>query len=831
MQIRRWFTAAAGLILAPVLCATPVTHPSESETPRTGLLAFRQALLDAATDTRVLIVATHPDDPYRGLALVLRRRYGMRVRVLVATRGEGGQNAVGSELGAELREIRTAETERAARILDVELQFLDLPDFGYCRTAAEALDRWRQQMPLTRLRQVLDDYRPDLVLTPHRPGEPHGQKRAVFHLLETAIGLTSPRPRFFRGVAKGEKGSLSLDLEALIRDLGKTYREVAFEALQQHVTQAPPSSLEEGIDPQIQLRQEGKTNSLYEGLPSMWSWETDISAWLEALGVEVDDQQVDSAWLRRNLSKLPETYKMPEGSHRCLELLTVLRGLRARASAAGDTDLADRLQQREDALGRAVLAGIGIHLRFEEAETEWIEGQPAPVQTLLVSNSGSWPVAIAVDRLAAESSQRFQQIGMSGTNGDPHVVRLRPGDKGQLAIQVDRRPGIRPRATETLVMVCSIEVRGEKIGFAVRRRFKDMKTLEIEASPGRFLADVNGKEQRFSLRFRKPRGVAISGLLAMSGPLGCRLMPESDLDKAPIRVDLPAESTDRQVSVRVSLPRDWRRPDQNAPRSVFLTFKLEPLQRGGTVPRAHCIVQIDPVRIQVPHGVRIGLLKGPDETVQRTLESLGLQVGLLDEDTVARESLDNYDTILVDSRALRRREDLRSQVGRLLAYVRRGGHLVVLYHKDNEFNVDAVGDRLAPYPLTLGTERITREDAPVRVLLPKHRLMTTPNVIVPADWDSWVQERCLYLPAVYSDKYEEILSMREVSMRESPGIAAPKRVLEFAPQRGALLYATYEKGSYVYCALVLHRQLHNYHHGAARLLVNLITPPRWKGGR
>ena len=154
----------------------------------------------------------------------------------------------------------------------------------------------------------------------------------------------------------------------------------------------------------------------------------------------------------------------------------------------------------------------------------------------------------------------------------------------------------------------------------------------------------------------------------------------------------------------------------------------------------------------------------------------------------------------------------------------------MLYHKAVEFNRSSTGSLLAPYRLELGTERVTREDASVKMRIPEHRLMRHPNRIQPSDWDDWVQERGLYFPLKggYDEKYEQLLEIKELPLPELEGLEAVRAKKTFEPQLGSLLFARYGEGSYVYCALVLHRQLQKHHAGSARLLINLITPPDWK---
>ena len=140
----------------------------------------------------------------------------------------------------------------------------------------------------------------------------------------------------------------------------------------------------------------------------------------------------------------------------------------------------------------------------------------------------------------------------------------------------------------------------------------------------------------------------------------------------------------------------------------------------------------------------------------------------------------------------------------------KGRRLVVFYQKDSEFHPPGEGFVGAPItPFVVGKNRVTRADAPVRVLRPDHVLMQKPNVIEAADWDGWEQERALYLPSLYAGQYEELLELND-----------PEQPTE----RGALLYARTGDGEFVYCALSLWRQLKKLHPGAVRLLANLVTP-------
>jgi hypothetical protein len=225
-------------------------------------------------------------------------------------------------------------------------------------------------------------------------------------------------------------------------------------------------------------------------------------------------------------------------------------------------------------------------------------------------------------------------------------------------------------------------------------------------------------------------------------------------------------------------------------------------------------LHVHKIDVRTPASLRVGLLRTRlDDTLPGILGAggLGLSWSELSDADIAIADLRSFDTIVVDIRALRDRPEARRGFRRLLEFARiRGKRLVVFYHKDVEFDPPGEGFLGAPFELHVGKSRITRADAPVRILKPGHVLLTHPNEILPSDWDGWDQERALYLPSVYASEFEEILEMQD------PGQP---------PERSALLYArTEEGGEYVYCALALWRQLKKLHPGAVRLLANLLSP-------
>ena len=192
-----------------------------------------------------------------------------------------------------------------------------------------------------------------------------------------------------------------------------------------------------------------------------------------------------------------------------------------------------------------------------------------------------------------------------------------------------------------------------------------------------------------------------------------------------------------------------------------LTFKLNtpPALKPGVYPifvhlgDKRIRVDAHKVDVQVSKGLRVGLIRWRDNTVAQVLESLidnRLEVFPKDKPLPLLDR-ENFDTIVVDIRAFRSTA-VRASFARLLQFVHQGGRLVVFYHKDSEFNLADAYFRGAPFHLKIGKGRVTREDAPVRVLLPDHIVFTHPNTVHNKDWDGWIQERGLYFPETYTPR-------------------------------------------------------------------------------
>jgi len=233
------------------------------------------------------------------------------------------------------------------------------------------------------------------------------------------------------------------------------------------------------------------------------------------------------------------------------------------------------------------------------------------------------------------------------------------------------------------------------------------------------------------------------------------------------------------------------------------------------VKKVSATVVLRPIHAEYGKRLMIGLVKTYDNTTEEILQSFNIKYRLIDSAMLAKGNLGKFTTIILDLRAYAYRPDAVQCNDRLLDYVRKGGNIVCFYHKTGDWN----GKGFAPYPITLTSERVTEEDAPVTALVHEDPLLQSPNIIRPEDWNGWVQERNIYLPsndsAETSPHYVRLLAMDDEGEHQPPT---------------SLLRAQFGKGTYTYVSLALYRQLRILHEGAVKIFFNLISQQGRKPG-
>ena len=301
-----------------------------------------------------------------------------------------------------------------------------------------------------------------------------------------------------------------------------------------------------------------------------------------------------------------------------------------------------------------------------------------------------------------------------------------------------------------------------------------------------------------------------------------------------IKTTAPAE-------VHLELPQGWQSNPQTAPfkgdDQQTLTFAVSPqnLQQtaypigavaqyqghpytqgyetvGYTGLRPYNYYQSAPyklvgVDVKVAGGLKVGYVMGTGDDVPQSLESMGVGVHLLQPADITAGDLSSWDVIVLGIRAYAARPELAAANTRLLEYVKQGGVLIVQYNS-REYD-----HNYGPYPtsLTGDPEKVVDEGNAVDILDPANPLLSWPNKITNEDFKGWVEERGHSFMHSWDPHYKALTETHDAGQDA---------------QKGGLLYARYGKGTYVYVAYALYRQLPEGIPGAYRLFANLLSLPK-----
>ncbi len=747
--------------------------------------AVPQALRDAQCDALVLLVASHPDDRYLLPAAWLRRVHGARVALLLATRGGGAQNSAGPETGDEFERIRTLEAEVGCARLGVDVWHLGRPDAGFRRSAADTLAEWGHDATVDDLARVLRRIRPDVVMTTHHAAEQHGHDLALIELLPAAFerardeSFRSDRPphdvrAYWTGPDdRPGHGELELRVDVPDAELGAPLREHAYAILRDaHRSPGAPAPIEDVFPPTMRFVRRAPAAVPAASpfvLPSMW------------------DGGGSSPWLdhgKRCLGELDRAGdQLLAAAVAAVSALEIVRANHAAVAGAAVTVDPARLDRRLAAARALVALAAGVRVALTVAPgAVAVPGEPLRV---LASVRAEQPVtwrALPRDGARVDGAAEFQgepdaTLAVqpeANADGDPMAARFRA-----------------ERFVPPLRVGIEVRVRGLVVPIELALPVELRAPITLRPTPRALLLPTGRRSLQFAVEATRHGAAPAQGEVEVRAAAGYAIARER-------------QPVDLRSQTRVALPFAVTAPVSRRPGVDVLRIGMGELRVE---------LPVHKVDVVAPYGLRVGIVRGSDDTLGNVLGEGGLGIALtvLDDAAIAAAAFPGLDAIVVDIRALRDRPAARRAFDRLLDFASGAGkRLVVLYQKDVEFQPQGEDFVGAPFrPFVIGKARVTRADAPVRVLRREHPLLTHPNRIGAEDWDGWDQERALYLPSAWSQSCEEVIELHD------PGQP---------PERGALLYARHGEGEYVYCALSLWRQLKKLHPGAVRLLANLLTP-------
>jgi LmbE family N-acetylglucosaminyl deacetylase len=810
-----------------------------------GAAQIRLALEDLGNTRSVLMIAAHPDDERTSLLAYLARGRHVRTGYLSLTRGEGGQNLIGSEQGAMLGVIRTQELLAARKVDGAEQFFTRAIDFGFCKTSAEALQKWGAEAVLSDIVWVIRKFQPDAIVLVFSgtPRDGHGQHQASSILGKQAFAAAADKNRFpeqlkyvepwqakrifqlsrktygaLMKVSDEEQREQTLDIDTGQFDplLGYSYTEIAGMSRSMHRSQGMGSAEQRGYS--------GTSLVFVAGTPAA----TDV---LEG---------IDTGWKRfpggaaiDDLLSQAEQKFDAEHPEKIIPLLVKARPLIA--SMKGDW-VARKLQALDETIGRC--AGLWVDATTEggsaipgstvRIKATTLDRSKVPVILKSVKTSGALG-APETDLLATQLTYNLPdtktltwKIPEAQAPSQPYWLRKpRNGDlytvEDQQLIGLADSPPLLEASFRVQVDSQDIVIKRpvlyryvDRVRGELTRPFNVVPPVALRVSEKAVMfPNAEAKSIEVQIKANKPRS---SGTVSIQAPAGWHVEPESRQfslsqigEETALRytVTPPAQSTRGELQAQATMA-DGKKVGVSMDVIDYTHIPAQIVLE----PAASAVVRADIKTL----AHRIGYIVGAGDEVPQALRQVGFDVTLLNSDFLVSGDLKSFDAIVAGVRAYNVRTDLRANQSRLLDYVNQGGTYIVQYNTVGfgDFLAEdaATAQNIGPYPFKISHDRVTDEKAPVRFPNPQSPLLRLPNQITEKDFEDWVQERGLYFASEWDPRYQAVF--------ESHDDAEP-------PRAGGMLFTRYGKGAYFYTGYSWFRELPAGVPGAFRIFANLLS--------
>lgn len=782
-----------------------------------------------------LYVAAHPDDENTALISYLSNGVHARTGYLALTRGDGGQNLVGPELRELLGVIRTQELLAARRIDGGEQFFTRANDFGYSKTPEETLEIWDKEKVLSDVVWRIRKFRPDIIVNrfDHRTaGSTHGHHTASAMLSVEAFDLAGdpskfpdqlkfvqpwqPKRQFFNtswwfygsheNFDKADKSNLvSVDVGQYYPLLGLSNTEISALSRSQHRSQGFGNTGSRGDQTDYLELLRGDlpaSGNLFDGIDTSWNRVEGGKAIGEILtSVENNyDFKNPSASLPELLKAYPLVTKLKDAYWKDLklkELTNIIQqcaGLYLEAMTESQTATADQdIDVDLEAINRSKVSAQLVSVSILPENRTISVNQKLPENTdfdqKITINTGD------ADLTTAYWLRDPGTIGMYNVD-DQELNGLPQTPHGFNAVFTIRLNDVEIPFTVPLVHKYNDEVMGE-----VYEPFEIVPAVTSEITEP-VIVFAKAEEQMVKVKVTAHRD-AIKATVSLDHPEDWTISPAEQI------INLASKGQSTTVTFSVAPPSETSK----GPLAPVVHFKGEDYgKKLLKLDYEHIPLQslaldnaVQVVRINIEkEGENIGYINGAGDAIPESLEQIGYRVTPIDIATATAGQLKQFDAIVMGIRAYNTVDALRFKQPILMDYVKQGGTMLVQYNTARGFEFSNIG----PYPLSLSSDRVTDENAAVRILDPSAEVLNFPNKIDQNDFDGWVQERGLYFPDSWDDHYKPVISVNDLGEK---------------PLDGSLLIANYGKGHYIYTGLSFFRELPAGVPGAYRLFANLLS--------
>ncbi|MFO7702616.1 MAG: PIG-L family deacetylase [Psychroflexus maritimus] len=790
---------------------------------------------------RMLYVAAHPDDENTHLISYFSNHLSAETAYISLTRGDGGQNLIGTELKDQLGVIRTHELLEA-RNLDGATQFFSrAKDYGFSKNPEETFTQWNKEKVLYDLIFAIRKFQPDVIINRfahNTPGSTHGHHTAsailsyeafekaadpnVFPEQISEYGLSTWQAKklffndswfFYESTAAFEEANrndfLSIDIGEYYPLKGISNGELASLSRSQHKSQGFGSLLNRGTKMEYLKQLKGiktENNEVFSNLPQNWK---------EITGSKKIDKQFNQLLSNFNFEK----------PHHSIQDLIELKKLMEKTSNGKHQDLIERKIER---IQKLLIQCTGIHVEALVAQPHHSPGEEINFQL-----NTTLPHTLNMELTSLETPFSAEKFDLK------HKLQINEVEKFDFTVEI---PANHPYSTPFW-----LEESTENLFFKVNEEAQLMKAIDLKNTSVNVLFSIEGEVVKINIpiefKYNDPVMGEQKDLFFVT--------PKASLknDKSVYvftndewrEVEIELKSFANQLSGKLQLEIDgWEikpsfyeieRLQKNE--QLNYTFMIRPTSASTSTqmqakfitpegeifnqevsyleyshfPKRQLINENTSSLLKIEaktKGEKVAYLAGAGDEIMEAINELGYEVDELMLKDLGKKNLHNYQAVVLGIRAFNVHEELAYKNKYLFEYVENGGNLIVFYNTSRGLKTEEI----APKKLILNRGRVTNKKAEVQFLNRKHPLFNSPNLITEEDFEDWVQERGLYFASSWHSDFIPLLEMQD------PGEKT---------QKGSLLHLPYGKGNYMYTGLSFFRQLPAGVEGAYRILANLIS--------
>lgn len=783
----------------------------------------------------VLYIAAHPDDENTKLISHFANAVKAQTAYLSLTRGDGGQNLIGTELRELLGVIRTQELLEARKIDGGNQFFTRANDFGYSKHPDETLDIWNKDDVLSDVVWAIRKFQPDIIINrfDHRTaGSTHGHHTSSAMLSLEAFDMAGDKTKFkdqlkFVDVwqpkrsfyntswwsygskekfdAIDKTGLVTIDVGAFYPALGMSNPEIAALSRSAHKSQGFGNTGTRGSDLEyLELVKGGmpKNNAVFDGIDTSWNRIKDGNAIGILLKTVQDNYDFNNP--AASVPKLVEAYQLIQKlddshwktikSEDIKNVIAACAGLYLEVAAASNSATPNSI----------------VNLNIEA-----INRSLQHIKLVDITLSDGTKIEKNSDLKFNESNRFKSQINIpsSASYSAPYWLNNK-GTLGMYKVDDQNLIGL-PEAPKTITATFNVLINDEIIAYTKPIIYKMNDPVKGEVyKPFEIVPEATSSISESVIIFAddqqkdiqvivKANRNNVEGFVQLEHPSGWTIYPEKQ------NFSIPHKGAEQTLAFTVIPPKNQNEgfiaPKVHIGNAIYTKKTVEinydhiPLQTI-LLPNESKIVRLNLNK----KGENIGYIEGAGDLVPESLRQIGYNVAIIKPEDINMETLKRFDAIVIGIRAYNTIDALKFKQKQLFEYVEQGGNLIVQYNTSG----DIIVDQLAPYPLQLSRDRVTDENAEIKLLNTTHELLNYPNKITQKDFDGWVQERGLYFPNKWSKEFIPMLSMHDKGE---------------SPKEGSLLVAQYGKGYYIYTGLSFFREFPEGVAGAFRLFANMLS--------